>query len=302
MKRIGILSTGLCAAALIGGVFGPAAYADQPSLSLTDAATFQPTGAPVQWTVPAGVTSVNFEAAGGGGGHSPGAGSAGGLGADVQGSFPVTPGQVLTISVGENGGTGAGGWGGLGMSGGPANTAKQSDRDGGAGGGATVIQVANADGSDPQTVAVAGGGGGQGGGSSDPASAGNGGAAGCQAIVENDIHYYCGVTTWAGVNGDHGTVGPLGGNGGAGGGSPTPVGERGQGASGLGGNGGSGGGGVNGGAAGSGAKGISAGGGGGSGSSWVSPSVTGSQIANVEYNSIWTMALSGPGVVLSWGS
>lgn len=71
------------------------------------------TGAP--WTVPAGVTSVRIEAAGAQGGRGAG-GSVGGRGAQVAGTFAVTPGQVLTVVVGGVGGnatyTLAGGGGG----------------------------------------------------------------------------------------------------------------------------------------------------------------------------------------------
>ncbi len=116
VKRSGVLATGLCALVLLGG-----AGLAHAARAATDGYTvaFAPTGHTQTWTVPNGVTSVTFEAAGGGG-RSPGADPnvAFGSGADVHGTIAVAAGQVLTIAVGENGGTAAGGWGDIGMSGG----------------------------------------------------------------------------------------------------------------------------------------------------------------------------------------
>ncbi len=69
-------------------------------------------GSIVTWTVPAGVTSINISAKGAQGG-SANTGT-GGLGAIMTGAFSVTPGQVLSILVGQQptGGTYAGGGGG----------------------------------------------------------------------------------------------------------------------------------------------------------------------------------------------
>jgi hypothetical protein len=243
--------------------------------------TFGYTGQAVTWQVPAGVTSLTFEAAGGDGGGTAGkVGGFRGLGADIMGTLSVTPGETLVIAVGGTGTTSsAGGWGYDGMSGGPANTAKPSDRSGGAGGGATFIGAENGNTVDP--LVISGGGGGFGGGSGDPLATGQGGASGCSSGVAEGSYpnrpnvpagYKCAVPSLIGLNGTDGTVGPLGGKGGATGGSSTSTGERGQGAQNLGGNGGSGGGGLRGGAAGTGAKGVSAGGGGGAGTSWYDTS------------------------------
>jgi len=90
------------AAVAVGGLFAPsalAAPADQQSV------TFKPTNSDVRWTVPAGVTSVNITAIGGAGGGEAGLGGGGGLGAKVTGVLPVEAGEVLTISVGGNGGS-----------------------------------------------------------------------------------------------------------------------------------------------------------------------------------------------------
>jgi hypothetical protein len=61
--------------------------------------TFNYTGAVQTYTVPAGVTSVNISASGAQGGGDGG----GGLGATMSGDFAVTPGQVLTVVVGQEG-------------------------------------------------------------------------------------------------------------------------------------------------------------------------------------------------------
>jgi hypothetical protein len=273
------------------------------ALTTTNQATFWPTGTTQTWTVPAGVTSVNFEMAGGEGGEAPIAiEDNGGSGAIILGSFPVTPGQVLTIAVGSSGGNGAGGWGAEGMSGGPANNAKNKDRSGGSGGGATLIALANADGSDWHEMVVAGGGGGMAGGSSDPAGEGQGGNAGCSKIGFWDGGAACTVPSITGTNGGKGSpASTLGGKGGAAGGSSLgSTGERGLGAKDLGGNGGAGGGGVNGGAAGGGGSGISAGGGGGAGTSYVDITVPTWQISATDWNISFTQHLDGPGVILTW--
>ncbi len=77
--------------------------------------TFFYTGGIVNYTVPAGVTTLHMRAIGAQGGNN------GGLGADMQGDFAVTPGDVLQILVGQQGLTnfttcyvhaGAGGGGG----------------------------------------------------------------------------------------------------------------------------------------------------------------------------------------------
>ena len=62
--------------------------------------TFNYTGAVQTYTVPAGVFSVNISAAGAQGG---GEGAGGGLGAIMTADFAVTPGEVLTIVVGQQG-------------------------------------------------------------------------------------------------------------------------------------------------------------------------------------------------------
>ncbi|MBV9986501.1 MAG: HYR domain-containing protein, partial [Chitinophagaceae bacterium] len=77
--------------------------------------TFNFVGGIVTYTVPANVTRITITAKGGQGGST---NLPGGLGASMQGTFKVTPGQVLKVLVGAAGGlrqlnsTGAGGGGG----------------------------------------------------------------------------------------------------------------------------------------------------------------------------------------------
>ena len=67
--------------------------------------TFDYTGSIVNWTVPAGVTKVTINAKGAQGGSNNQIAAAGGLGADITGTFLVTPGDVLKILVGGAGAT-----------------------------------------------------------------------------------------------------------------------------------------------------------------------------------------------------
>jgi|GEM_PF-1132398 len=78
--------------------------------------TFNYTGTIQTWTVPAGVTSVNVDARGAQGGNvTVSCSASGGLGARMSGDIAVTPGEVLSILVGQQGlsnGSDAGGGGG----------------------------------------------------------------------------------------------------------------------------------------------------------------------------------------------
>src|ERR1043166_6228590 len=67
----------------------------------TTTQTFNYSGAIVNWTVPAGVTSIHIIAKGAQGGYNTSSGVMSGLGASMSGDFTVTPGQVLKILVGE---------------------------------------------------------------------------------------------------------------------------------------------------------------------------------------------------------
>ena len=107
------------------------------AIALSQVTTFNYTGAAQTYTVPIGVTSIRIEARGAGGGS--GSGGPGGLGACMAGTFTVTPGQVLTVVVGQGGAfyyNAGGGGGGSGVlaAGVPLIVA-------GAGGGAAVNAV-----------------------------------------------------------------------------------------------------------------------------------------------------------------
>ncbi|WP_460983696.1 hypothetical protein, partial [Spirosoma fluminis] len=99
--------------------------------------TFSYTGSIVTWTVPAGVTSLNIEARGAEGGDNLISDYRAGKGAILTGTVSVTPGQSLSILVGE-----------------------QPDRVNDGGGGSFV--VTGTDPLDPTPLVIAGGGGGSG--------------------------------------------------------------------------------------------------------------------------------------------
>jgi hypothetical protein len=67
----------------------------------TGTQTFNYTGSVQVWTVPAGVTSIDFDVRGAKGGNQSTA--TGGSGGRVQGTIAVTPGQILNIYVGKQG-------------------------------------------------------------------------------------------------------------------------------------------------------------------------------------------------------
>jgi hypothetical protein len=239
--------------------------------------TFTYTGGEQTYTVPAGVTSVTITAVGAPGGSSQD-GVAGGDGASVTATVPVTPGQTLYVEVGGSGANGpcAGGDTGSAFNGGGSSPC------GGGGGGASDVRTCsmstctNLTPDTRQVVAGGGGGGGYTGGSggqggdSTVTGAGNGGN---------------------GCDGCNGAAGGLGGTGppaGTGGNGTTlfPC-NGGPGTLGQGGSasyacdhinyGGGGGGGYDGGGAGG--DGNYGGGGGGAGSSYWEPSATGTSMS-----------------------
>ena len=133
--------------------------------------TFNCTGAPQTWTVPAGVTSISVTLKGGKGG-----GPLGGLGASItHPSIPVTPCQVLQINVGQAATGAAGGWNG----GGNGHTATPALYSSFGGGGGSDIRTT------PYALTnrliVAAGGGGHAGGSSNYTASLTAGSAGCLA-------------------------------------------------------------------------------------------------------------------------
>jgi len=122
-------------------------------------ATFNYTGSVQTFTVPSGVTSINFDVIGASGGTGYLPMSIGGNGGRIQGTLTVVPGQILNIYVGGfgvNGTTLSGGAGGY--NGGGTGALYSGSYAGGGGGGASDIRVS------PYGLAnrivVAGGGGG----------------------------------------------------------------------------------------------------------------------------------------------
>ncbi len=127
------------------------------------------------WTVPAGVTSINFDISGGAGGADNHSGAPNpGKGGRVQGTLAVTPGQTLYLTVGGQGGPATIG-GALGGYNGGGNAYYYSfiPGTGGAGGGASDIRVGGT--ALTNRIVVAGGGGGNGWDTPGPLSGGNGG-------------------------------------------------------------------------------------------------------------------------------
>ncbi|WP_338182170.1 hypothetical protein [Jatrophihabitans sp.] len=129
------------------------------------------------YTVPAGVTYLNFVVDGAGGGDDVGKG---GAGTSITGRIPVTAGQVITINVGAGGVGGGilgllvGGSGGAGYAAGGAGGASVGiGIPGSGGGGASSIALAGT----TEVVAGGGGGGGGGGGTGGNASTTNSGSA-----------------------------------------------------------------------------------------------------------------------------
>ena len=126
----------------------------------TCTATFLYTGAPQDWTVPAGVDKATFTLTGASGGAA--GGRLGGRGGGVTATLDVTAGTLYRLYVGGRGGSdtdspgerGLGGWNGGGNGAGPLNPA------GAGGGGASDLRVAPYGTSN--RLVVAGGGGGPG--------------------------------------------------------------------------------------------------------------------------------------------
>lgn len=135
--------------------------------------TFNFTGGPQTFTVPAHVTSVFVQVWGGQGGAggtggTASMGGAGGLGGFAEGWLAVSPGQVLTVYVGGLGGSPSGGFNG-GGDGGSAS--------GGGGGGASDVRTGAGAVAD-RVIVGGGGGGGGGGGCESPTIAGGAGGDG----------------------------------------------------------------------------------------------------------------------------
>ena len=267
-RRVAVGVTGLvCAGALASGACAASASAAQTSVTINQASYFQ------GWTVPAGVSSIDMDVWGAGGGAGwggAGHGGAGGAGGEVTATLAVSPGEVLGFGVGQAAANGSpsvsgcavdiasdvsqggfGGWGGGAMGG--SGTAGDYCFGGGSGGGGgdTLVRA----GYYPQTLMDVGGGGGGGGGGGIAGYFGGDGGSGGTAGNGG---------TGAGTGGGRGGAGNYDGNGYPGnpGGPPWPGNSGGAG-------GGSGAGEPNAGLEGFGSQGAGGGGGGGAGGTTV---------------------------------
>jgi hypothetical protein len=211
------------------------------------------------WTVPAGVTSVEYLVVGGGGGGGYQQGGGGGGGGLLTGNLSVTQGSSISVTVGA-GGTGgnsssmAGGNGGAssfstisvtGGGGGGSNAV--NGKNGGSGGGeginpgtyGTGISGQGYNGGDHEGTTVDGGGGGGGAGAvgsnSTGTYAGNGGVGRASDITGTSVYYAGGG---GGGNFYAGYYAGSGGNGGGGAGSLSGIGSSGTNGKGGGGGGG----------------------------------------------------------------
>ena len=142
--------------------------------TVTDKCTFQQktfnyTGTPVSFVVPAGVTSISVDLKGAAGGrtyYNRSIFSFPGFGGQTQTTIPVSPGQVLVIHVGGSGvdgsasGAGTGGFNGGGNGSASVDMNGVMEYAGGGGGGASDIRKAG--GALADRIVVAGGGGGAG--------------------------------------------------------------------------------------------------------------------------------------------
>ena len=181
---------------------------------------FNFTGGAQTWTVPAGVTSANFNvygAQGGDWGLAPYIATLGGRGGQAKADLTVTPGQALQITVGGKGGNGGvTGGAGPGFNGGGRGSGEESG-----GGGASDVRASSYTLADRLIVAGGGGGGGfrdgggDGGGVNGNRGGGNCGGPNCSRPGEG------GTQTGPGAGGlPNGNAGRLGvGGDGAGGGS-----------------------------------------------------------------------------------
>ncbi len=265
--------------------------------SLPNRKSFDYTGGPQYFTVPAGVRQIKVIARG-----AKGAGSPVAYGGRVHAVIPVTPGEKLVVYVGGDASGPTGGFNG------GANGGVKSSADGNGGGGASDVREGDLKLSD--RVLVAGGGGGEGGRGDDGPPGQGGGGGGLRAGSGSGGS----ASNIIGGGGGGGTqnAGGAGGSGGDGatmGGKPGRHGSarrgghggascQGSGYCGYNGGGGGGGGGYYGGGGGGAGGGTEsnggAGGGGGGGSSYAEPTAT-----SVHFWQAWKATKNGL-VVVSW--
>ena len=229
-----------------------------PAAATAVTQTFSFTGTSQTFTVPTGVTQITVEVLGAQGGLAQD-GTAGGLGGRGTATIAVTPGEVLQVNVGGQGGTGnpaAGGFNG----GGAGGTGSSANSGGGGGGGASDVRRGGT--GLAARIVIAGGGGGGGNIQGQCAGGSGGGTAGGDGSPCSGTQQGRGGTQIAGGAG--GTVGEGGGN-------PGVTGTGGDGGdSGPGHSGGGGGGGLFGGGGGAGGiQSVFDGGGGGGGSGFT---------------------------------
>jgi hypothetical protein len=185
LRTIGRLAVGAGLSGLLGVVVAASpAAATSPTNSCvgtTCTVTFTYTGGLQSWSVPAGVTSANFDVLGASGGSLPGTGQpVGGLGGETKGTLSVSPGDLYFIYVGGKGtnqsssatASQAGGFNGGAAGGGPAIGSAGA---GASGGWASDVRSG---GSLSSRLLVAGGGGGAASAGTSPVTTGNGGAGG----------------------------------------------------------------------------------------------------------------------------
>jgi hypothetical protein len=176
---------------------------------ITSSVSFTTAGS-YSFTVPAGITSLQIVATGGGGGggglSGTYAGSTGGTGAVVTSSLSVMAGQVLTLFVGGGGSNGTDG---------PGDSNGYTCGTGGGGGGSSNIDAGNAH----QIIAGGGGGGGACNGTAGGDGGGTGGAGGSGASQYSNLGGSGGANGIGGAGGNDG-MGDLGINGSNGSGGP----------------------------------------------------------------------------------
>lgn len=171
------------------------------SVAGTATFAFAATGTAQSWTVPANISQIAIDARGGAGSNGAlfgGTFGAGGAGAQVAATLPVTPGQVLQLMVGGAGSGTSGGFNG----GGDGGTSARAAATGGGGGGASDVRIGACAVSLVCTLAdrviVAGGGGG---GASFKGHGGAGGAVGADGQADGGTAGTGGTATAGGAGG-----------------------------------------------------------------------------------------------------
>ena len=190
LRRVGLylaVATVGCVGLIDALLPGPA-VADAPPVCAQNVSTvtclYFFSGAAQSFVVPEGVESIAVSASGAQGGAGAPTSSpkpAGGEGARVQATLPVTPGQTLAVLVGGEGASGNN-MGGFNGGGGPGDCCGSVPESAGQGGGASDLRVAPFGLTD--RLVVAGGGGGGGGNGKGDGPDGSGGPAGGRGGID----------------------------------------------------------------------------------------------------------------------